>query len=267
MRSRILLPSLLFILLSACSLGTTKTPSAIPSAISSPTHTRTIPTATERPSTTETPTLEATQEAGVQGWALLADKNFYSDVGMADLPVDYVNLKRVRQVLLDSGWQESHIQELYEFDQEGIRQGLNWLAEQADEDDLVLVYISSHGSYLHESVHWGDFFLMDWIKIKGAQRILVLQACRAGAFTAALEYDPKPHISIGSVGNDEDGWAGLEEEGLPIIGSVFTFYFTAAFADPEADSDGDGAVSIQEAALYAEEYQRTYMHEVVFEVP
>jgi hypothetical protein len=34
-----------------------------------------------------------------------------------------------------------------------------------------------------------------------------------------------------------------------------------------ADIDGNGKISVQEAVEYAEEKQRTYMHEVVFAVP
>jgi hypothetical protein len=267
MKQRIFKLSILLLLLSACTSGTTQAPTIVPSTTPHPTQPLALPTATELPTATTPPTPESVNSSVIEGWALLADKNDYSDVDMTDLPMDYINIKRTRQVLLDAGWQESHILEVLEFDQDTLHQGLNWIVEQADENDLVFVYISSHGLYLHQNVHWGDFILMDWIRIKSAQRVLVLECCRAGAFTPELKYDPKPYIAIGGVGKDEDGWAGLEEEGLPIIGSVFTFYFTAAFNDPEADSDGDGAISIQEAAKYAEDHQRTYMHEVVFEAP
>jgi len=54
---------------------------------------------------------------------------------------------------------------------------------------------------------------------------------------------------------------------LPIIGGVFTHYFVAAFSDPQADGDGDGFVSAQEAALLAERQKRAYFHEVIFAVP
>jgi hypothetical protein len=69
------------------------------------------------------------------------------------------------------------------------------------------------------------------------------------------------------VDGDEFGWKGLEEEGLPIIGGVFTYYFSEALTNPEADDDSDGLISVQEAVMWAEEQQRAYMHEVVFAVP
>ena len=54
---------------------------------------------------------------------------------------------------------------------------------------------------------------------------------------------------------------------MPIIGAVFTHYFTAALDNPDVDADGDGLVSVQEAVLTAEEQQRAYMHDVVLVVP
>jgi len=95
----------------------------------------------------------------------------------------------------------------------------------------------------------------------------VVDACTAAEFTQVLLNDPNPQLVIAAVDNDEYGWKGVEEEGLPIIGGVFTYYFTEALTDPAADGDADGQVSVQEAALAAEEKQREYMHEVVFAVP
>ena len=54
---------------------------------------------------------------------------------------------------------------------------------------------------------------------------------------------------------------------MPIIGGVFTYYFSAALNDPNADVNGDGTVSVQEAALKAEEQQRAYFHDIILVVP
>jgi len=203
----------------------------------------------------------------VNGWAVLVERDYYSEYGWADLPVDYINIVRVHQLLLDLGWSEDHIRELREFDQQDLREGLDWLASNADADDLAYVHVSAHGIFLHEGVHWSNFFPAAWAAVPSQRRVLVVNSCRAAIFTGDVRGDPAPHLSIASTGREEDGWSGLEEEGLPIIGEVFTYYFVDAFTDPEADADGNGAVSIQEAALRAEEQQSTYMHEVVFAVP
>jgi hypothetical protein len=203
----------------------------------------------------------------VEGWAVLAEKDDYSDVDMNDLPVDYANLTLLSDRLRDFGWQESHIREAREFDQEDLSQALDWLASNVDEDDLVFFYVAAHGSYLRDVVGWSDFFPTDWAEVPSQRRVLVVDACRAGLLIDAVRDDPRPHLSIAAVGEDEYGWSGLPEEGLPIIGGVFTHYFAAAFDDSAADADSDGAISVQEAARHAEGQQRTYMHDVVFAVP
>jgi len=219
----------------------------------------------------EAPTpAQAPQPAGdgvVNGWAVLAERDYYGEYGMSDLPVDYINISRVHQLLLDLGWQENHIRELREFSQQDLREALEWLTGSAGEDDVVYFHVSAHGLFLHQGVHWSTFFPANWAEVPSQRRVLVVNSCRAAIFTGAVNDDPRPHLSVAATGKNEDGWAGLEEEGLPIIGEVFTYYFVAAFGEPDADADGNGAISIQEATLYAEAQQRTYMHEVVFAVP
>ncbi len=211
------------------------------------------------------PTAQPAGDGIVKSWAVLAEKDFYDDVGKTTLDVDYVNLARWQQLLSRLGWQPEHVRELREFDRQDLGAAFEWLAENADADDVVLLYVNAHGSYLREDVGWSQFFAADWAALPGAQRVLVVDACSAGEFTSVTGGDPRPHLSIAAVNASEYGWAGLEREGLPIIGGVFTYYFTAALYEP--DADGNGLLSVQEAALLAEEQQRAYFHQVVLAVP
>lgn len=215
------------------------------------------------------PTLTSTPEPinPVEGYAVLAEKDDYSDVGMTDLPVDYIDNARVREALLGLGWKSEQIHELEGFDRNSLQTELDWLEDVADENDVVLFYVSAHGTYLSDNIAWAEFVPIEWSQIISLRRLLIVDACTAGEFTDAIKRDPKPHISIAAVDKDELGWKGLEEEGLPIVGGVFTYYFTEALSSTAADSNNDGLISVREAAKYSEEKQRTYMHEVVFAVP
>jgi Tol biopolymer transport system component/formylglycine-generating enzyme required for sulfatase activity len=215
---------------------------------------------------TPTPTT-LTTDRKVQGWAILAQKDDYSDVDMTDLAVDYIGITQMRQVLESSGWKPEHIREQREFDRDTLQEGLDWLAENADQDDVVFLYVAAHGMYLRNVLAWDEFFADEWEQIPSHRRLLVIDSCQAANYTGAISGDPVPYLSIAAVARDEYGWSGLEEEDLPIIGGVFTHYFADAFGDPDADADGNGLVSVQEAARLAEEQQRAYMHDVVFAVP
>ena len=210
---------------------------------------------------------EAVESGPVAGWAVLAEKDDYDDVDMTNLPVGYIGIEQMGQVLEEAGWDSDRIRVLRDFDGNSLRDGLDWLEVSAGKHDVVLVYVNAHGRFLTDVLEWDAFFADEWEDIPSQRRILVVEACQAGSHTAAVAGDPAPYISIAGVAGDEAGWSGLEEEGLPIIGGVFTHYFAAAFGDSNADTDRDGCVSVQEAAVQAEQEQRTYMHEVVFAVP
>lgn len=203
----------------------------------------------------------------VNGWAVLAEKDNYDDVKMTNLPIGYTNTLQLRQVLTNLGWQASRIREVREFDRASLRQSLGWLAENADADDIVFVYVAAHGKYMTDVVKWSDFAAADWAAAPSQKRILVMDTCQAGGLTAAVKGDSRPYLAIAAVAQGELGWSGLEEEGLPIIGGVFTHFLAAAFNDPKADADGNGQISVQEAARLAETQQRAYMHDVVLAVP
>lgn len=203
----------------------------------------------------------------VEVYAVLAQKDSYSDVDMSPLLVDYIDIKRLRGSLEELGWASENIHEVREFDRESLQVELDWLEENADNNDLVFFYVTGHGNYLRYHVHWNDFFPEEWSQIPSYRRVLVVDSCSAAEFTNSINDDPNPHISIAAVDEDEYGWKGIKEEGLPIIGGIFTFYFAEALVEMKADTDGDGLVSVQEAALLAEEKQRGYMHDVVFAVP
>lgn len=233
-----------------------------------PTATSITPTA---PPVSATPTVTLpSRQAGdgvVNGWAVLAEKDNYDDVKMTNLPIGYTNTLQLRQVLTEFGWQASRIRELREFDRSSLRQSLEWLAQNADADDMVLLYVAAHGKYMTDVVKWSDFIAADWAAVPSQKRVMVMDTCQAGGLTAALKGDARPYLSIAAVAQGELGWSGLEEEGLPIIGGVFTHYLAAAFSNPQADADGNGQVSVQEAARLAETQQRAYMHDVVLAVP
>ena len=98
----------------------------------------------------------------VQGWAVLAEKDDFSDVGMTDMLVDYISNKELSEALVKAGWDAENIHELNGFDRESLEQELDWLEEAADEDDIVFFYVATHGNHLIEHILWEEFFKEQW---------------------------------------------------------------------------------------------------------
>lgn len=211
--------------------------------------------------------IQLSNENPVDGWAVLAEKDDYKGLHMEDMLVDYIDIARMRQTLENSGSNPDRIHDLREFDRETLQAELDWLEGNADENDIVILYVTAHGDYLSDVLKWHDFFTDEWAQIPSQRRFLVVDSCQAANFTYAVASDQLPHLSVAATDGNEYSWKGLEEEGLPIIGGVFTYYFTVALDDPNADSNGDGMVSVQEAVLMAGEKQRAYFHDVILVVP
>ena len=84
-------------------------------------------------------------------WALLFAVGVYKNNPEQDRPSMLVAVEDLYNVLLDSPqWQEDHIHKITAIDATGIRliQELNWLIQNVDNDDMVIVYLTTHGSCL-----------------------------------------------------------------------------------------------------------------------
>ncbi len=128
--------------------------------------------------------LEQTFDNPVEGWAVLAEKDDYTGLYMEDLPVDYIDITRMRQTLENAGWNPDHIRDLREFNRETLQAELDWLEENADENDIVFLYVTAHSDYLSGKVRWQDFFADEWEQVSSHRRLLVVDACEAADFTS-----------------------------------------------------------------------------------
>lgn len=261
---------ILAIVLSLTSCGeVASTPASVTNTMVIPSPTVTItPTDIVNPTPTPPQSNVDRNIDSVQGWAVLVAKEDYSDTGGTDIETGFLNLYQLKAILDYYGWQEDHILEIR--DTVGInemREALGWLAQVSDQDDIVFVFMQAHGSFLREELDWLAFFPNEWANIPSNRRVLVIDACQAAEFTSATSGDNRPQLTIASSAADEFSWAGLWEEGKPIIGGVFSHYFISAFTDPTADIDVNGQISIQEAANAAEQPLREYMHDQIFTVP
>lgn len=203
----------------------------------------------------------------VDGWAAILEMNNFPE-GWSSLPVDFINSEMVSNVLVDLGWQSDHMYVKHDnLTMYCVKEAVEWLINNADSNDIALFYISTHGGWMRREILWNDWFTSEWRKLDTSKRILMIDTCSAGEFTEPVNNDPKPHISLGHCSAGEVAWAGVEEEGLPIIGGVWTYYFTHALCNSTADSDENGLVSVEEAFDFSTPLVQRYMNETVFAVP
>jgi hypothetical protein len=200
-------------------------------------------------------------------WAVLLEMNDFPE-GWSDLPVEFTNSQRIQTALASLGWQDNHIYKVNgNLTVPVVQEAVEWLANNTDTDDIALLYISTHGNWMRTVLQWNSWFPDVWKQLNTPERLLLIDACSAGEFLEPIRYDPLPHISLGCCSASEVSWSGLEKEGLPIIGSVWNYYFTDALCNSSADLDKNGLVSIEEAFNFSTPLVQQYMNHTVFAVP
>jgi hypothetical protein len=203
----------------------------------------------------------------VEGWAVILEMNNFPG-GWTSFPIDFKNSEMLTNALKQLGWQTDHMYvEQDNLTEQNVREAVDWLVNNTSPGDIALLYIFTHGSWMNMVVHWGDWFPAAWQKVSTTRRLLMVDTCGSGAYISQVRDDSGPHLSLAHCRADELGWAGIPEEGLPIIGSVWDYYFTNALCNSTADSDGNGFVSVEEAFNFSTPLLQKYMKEQVFAGP
>ena len=206
-------------------------------------------------------------DTSVDRWAVLLEMNEFPE-GWSDLPVELINSQRMQTALFSFGWENDSIYTVNgNLSMQVVQEAVEWLTNNTDSDDIALLYIFTHGMWMRNVLHWNDWFPLEWEKLNTSKKILIIDTCHAEEFIDPIRNDPSPHISLACCSADEVSWAGLEEEALPIIGSVWNYYFTNALCNASADLDVNGFVSVEEAFSFSTPLVQRYMNETVFAVP
>jgi hypothetical protein len=199
-----------------------------------------------------------------EGWAVLLDMNDYPE-GYTDLPTGYNDSQMWTATLHGFGWQSDHVQLVRGTLTRSVGEAAaRFLINNADANDVALFFIFAHGTWIQNAMQWSDWFPSMWSSVGSQNKLLVVSACGAEAFIDAANGEAAPHLHIASAGIGEYAWAGLPEEGLPIIGEVFNQFLTAAFFNGSADANGNGEVTVEEAFAFASPASRAYITVEVF---
>jgi hypothetical protein len=204
---------------------------------------------------------------GAEGWAALLEMNEFPS-GWSNMSVGFIDSERMKTTLISLGWQTDHMYIVQDnLTRSVVEEAVEWLINRTAQSDIALFYIFTHGLWMRNVLQWNSWFPEEWQRINTSKRVLMIDTCYAEEFIEPIKYDTSAHISLGCCSADELSWAGLPEEGLPIIGSVWNYYFTNALCNSSADSDKDGSMSIEEAFNFSTPLVQRYMNETVFAVP
>ena len=129
---------------------------------------------------------------------------------------------------------------------EGVEKAFADLAAQVKPSDAVVILLIGHGSFNGQQAAFNlpgpDLTVADWGKLLGklpSQRVAFINtSSSSGAFLPAIAAPGRVVITATKTGGERNE-------------TQFPEFFTAAFADPSADRDRNGHVSIAEAFEFA----------------
>ncbi|MFO7837715.1 MAG: caspase family protein [Candidatus Thorarchaeota archaeon] len=198
-----------------------------------------------------------------EGWAVIMEMLQYPE-GWTDLPTGHADSTKWNNTLHSLGWATDHIRIINEaITESSMLNALEWLREKADDNDVVVFFVFAHGSWLKDVIGNGVLVGQTWELIPAARKLMAFSTCNAGELLSGIPGD-NPEVRVGSVGRDELAWAGGTDEGLPVLGDVFNHFFTSAFMNETADTDGNGDVCAEEAFAFASPKSQEYIQQVVF---
>jgi hypothetical protein len=220
-----------------------------------------------------------------QYWAFVVGVGQYADSPDNNRPDMILEANDFRNLLLQSSWWSAdHIKILTAENatRSNIVAGFRWLITQASADDVVVVYLSTHGNYLPFDIpprdendsldemlvtYWGfayntSFITDDTINIllnqlKSNNVCLIVDSCYAGGFndhSKLLKSAPEQHrvILMGSC-EDELSYSG-----------GFAPYLIDGLRG-YADRNGDGMVTAEEAFNYTEPRSVPRQHPTMYD--
>jgi len=231
-------------------------------------------------------------------WGLLIAVGEYLNNPVQDRPSMLVEVENLYQSLISSeNWNPSHIRKVKgeNANLENILEGFKWLLQMEDENDISLVYITTHGGFLNSDYPpkdetdgkdeilvpyegfddtskflWDDEinFILSLLESKGV--CLIVDSCYSGGFNDALQVSfhgneqPTQHFLNGFL-EDLAGDAGRvilmsSEEDEVSYGSTFSHYIFQGL-EGAADANQDMCVSAEEAFQYAEPFILQYGHQ------
>ncbi|MEQ4725823.1 AAA domain-containing protein [Nonomuraea sp. B19D2] len=232
--------------------------------------------------------------------ALLIGNEQYDDARFLRLPAARADVWQLRQVLEHRNIGAfSSVTPLIDLTADDMRQAISEFLEQCAQDELVVVYVSGHGTRLVQA--GGEFFFIatdtdfDRISETGVsagfvneqleqcwapQKVVMIDACRSGGFTVGLRTsDHQAPRSVAKSGEEalltsrgvyvlsssrasEDSYADTvgTAEAKP---SAFTAEVIEALRTGKVGKDGSGEVSVEELFQYVNRRMRALGHRQV----
>ena len=222
----------------------------------------------------------STESLGDRRFALLLAVSQYADPALSRLRSPAVDAVALRDLLADAEIGGFAVTSVFDEKAHAMRLAVEEFLADRRPDDLVLVYLSCHGlvdvrrrlyfaardtlkNRLASSGVEAHWLLEQLEDCRARRQVVVLDCCFSGAFAHGAKGDTdlalgerlmgegRGRVVLTASRGTEYSFEGDPTDGRPPPGSVFTTALVSGITSGEADADGDGHISVDEAYAYA----------------
>jgi uncharacterized repeat protein (TIGR02543 family) len=204
------------------------------------------------------PVMPARAASDPECWAVIvgvSDYKYLNDLNYCDDNAREISRK------LSPVWGEDHVRVLTDSQatRANILDAIDWMADNADDDDTVLFSFSGHGSdylsgyfcpydalltSLSNDISSSQLASAFWA-VNAEKTVIILDICHAGKFQSILSNSGR--VILMASRSDEYSW-----EVSSLENSIFGYFLIRAFNRfDDADANGDYELSAEEIARYA----------------
>ncbi|MEV4622938.1 caspase family protein [Asanoa sp. NPDC049573] len=210
--------------------------------------------------------------------ALVVATGAYTDPAITRLRAPALDAQDMIEVLADADIGGFAVTSIMDRPEAELRRTVSVFLGDCARDDLVLIYLSCHGllsprgrlyfaatdtvkAHLRATAVEAQWLLEEMDECAARRQVLILDCCFSGAFAGKGSADLDLDRRLGGHGrgravltasrSTEYSFEGRPLSAQPLPRSVFTSALVTGLRTGEADRDGDGYVSVEEAFAYA----------------
>jgi uncharacterized repeat protein (TIGR02543 family) len=212
-------------------------------------------------------------EAGFKCWAVFIGLSEYQHI---DSSAGCAEAETTLHETISRIWGEEHCRLLTndEATKYNIREATNWLADNAESDDTVLIYYAGHGDPSGYLSTYQSYYIDTWIaatemkswlyNIKSQKLTVILDSCHSGSFIPHLKHDGR--VILASSETNEVSYV------IPDAGGIFTgnlldaiknFINTSRVKDFNLSAEEMFAFAETETVQDTTDYTKTIQHPTI----
>ena len=189
--------------------------------------------------------------------------------GSSESPI-YTTGPKFFDALVNLGWDSNLIFTMYgenEITENSLQDEINFIQVNIHISDLFFIFINVESySFLNNTLDFEDWFPNEYLKIKSAQKVILIESSQSGSSIEKLNF--VDGFGLSSVGSSEKNFRFTSEDFLnwslsepPFTGGISAHFWIDTISNLAADTSGNSVITMDEVESFSLERIRQIYRE------